>query len=74
MNWEDALMQVVTGRANRRATTDTVVRANAAFSIRVLEDGLGKYRSIWYYRRHLNGGIVFTGKRQTGLALHLLNS
>lgn len=72
-NWEAALMQVSTGRVNRRATTDSVVRANTAFSIRVLEDGHGKYRSTWYYARHLNGGIVFTGRRSDGLALHLQN-
>ena len=73
MNWEESIM-ATPSRINRRATTDTVVRDNSTYAIRTIEHGVGRVRSIWYYRRHLNGGIVFTGRRRDGLTLHLLNS
>lgn len=71
-NWEDALMLTVTRRRNRRAKT-LPIRNNSVFEIRVLEDGFGKYRTSWYYARHLNGGVIFTGPRIDGLALHMKN-
>lgn len=69
--WELALMRGGDVRRNRRAVTDRPVRDNTAFDIRVLEDGYGRYRSSFYYRRHLSGGVVFTGRRSDGLALHI---
>ena len=73
MSWEDSLM-ATPSRISRRATTGTVVQDNSTYAIRTIEHGVERVRSIWYYRRHLNGGIVFTGRRRDGLALHLLNS
>lgn len=72
-NWEDALMNRYVTR-NRRAKTDTVIHDNRVFEIRTLEDGIGVSRQAFYYRRHLNGGIMFTGPRADGLALHVANA
>ncbi len=75
MRWEDTLTVPAPVTGNRRATTDGLpIRDNRAFRVRVLEDGIGVCSESFYYRRHLNGGIIFSGRYQDGIVLHLRNA